>query len=122
MTKAEIATEKRFESMNEFRQQLSDQARTFMPRAESESQHTALNDKLIAMENSFITRINGLSVELKAQTASIEKILTEKSNANSTRLTTIEGKGQGAGQMISWIAVIVSIVGGAVAIALHFVK
>lgn len=36
VTKAEVATEKRFEGVNEFRSQLGDQARTFMPRAESE--------------------------------------------------------------------------------------
>jgi hypothetical protein len=32
--KAETATEKRFEGVNEFRQQLADQAATFMPRTE----------------------------------------------------------------------------------------
>lgn len=35
-TKAERAAERRFESVNEFRQQLSDQAAHFMPRAEAE--------------------------------------------------------------------------------------
>lgn len=34
--KAETAAERRFESVNEFRQQLSDQAVTFMPRREAE--------------------------------------------------------------------------------------
>lgn len=36
-SKAETANEKRFESVNEFRAQLTDQARTFMPRAEAEA-------------------------------------------------------------------------------------
>lgn len=36
ITKAETATEKRFDSVNEFRQTLSDQTRTFMPRTEAE--------------------------------------------------------------------------------------
>src|ERR1043166_8730510 len=35
--KAEIATEKRFDAVNEFRNTLSDQQRTFMPRAEIEA-------------------------------------------------------------------------------------
>jgi len=35
VNKAEAATEKRFESVNEFRAQLGDQSRTFMPRIES---------------------------------------------------------------------------------------
>lgn len=36
VTKAEIATEKRFESVNEFRQTLSDQTKTFIARVEFE--------------------------------------------------------------------------------------
>ena len=36
VTKAEEATEKRFESVNEFRAQLNDQTRTFIPRNELE--------------------------------------------------------------------------------------
>lgn len=43
--KAEDAANKRFESVNEFRQTLTDQAATFMPRAEYESAHKALDDK-----------------------------------------------------------------------------
>ena len=46
VTKAEIAAEKRFDAVNEFRGQLSDQARTFMPRSESELQINALNEKI----------------------------------------------------------------------------
>lgn len=37
VSKAELATEKRFEGVNEFRGQLTDQARTFMPRTESDA-------------------------------------------------------------------------------------
>lgn len=40
--KAESATEKRFESVNEFRAQLSDQAHSFMPRAEYDARHESL--------------------------------------------------------------------------------
>lgn len=35
VTKAETATEKRFEGVNEFRQQLADQTSTFLPRSEA---------------------------------------------------------------------------------------
>lgn len=44
--KAEIATEKRFESVNEFRAQLADQSNTLMPRAEYTVQHKALEDRV----------------------------------------------------------------------------
>lgn len=36
VAKAEVAAEKRFDNQNEFRAQLSDQAQTFLPRAEGE--------------------------------------------------------------------------------------
>lgn len=44
--KAETATEKRFESVNEFRAQLADQSNTLMPRAEYTVQHKALEDRV----------------------------------------------------------------------------
>jgi hypothetical protein len=53
VTKAEIATEKRFESVNEFRNTLSDQSRTLMPRAESESKYNGLNDRVTNLETKF---------------------------------------------------------------------
>lgn len=44
--KAETATEKRFESVNEFRAQLADQSSTLMPRQEYSVQHKALEDRV----------------------------------------------------------------------------
>jgi hypothetical protein len=49
--KAESATERRFEGVNEFRQTLADQAATLMPRAEYTVQHKALGDKVTVLEN-----------------------------------------------------------------------
>jgi hypothetical protein len=50
VTKAEMATDKRFDSVNEFRQTLSDQSKTFFSRVEA----TALSDRLAA----FSDRLN----------------------------------------------------------------
>jgi hypothetical protein len=50
VTKAETATERRFESVNEFRSQLSDQARTFLPRPEYETRHESLISRIVEME------------------------------------------------------------------------
>jgi len=50
VTKAEAATEKRFEGVNEFRNTLADQQRTFMPRAEAESQYNSLSERISAIE------------------------------------------------------------------------
>jgi len=46
VTKAEVATEKRFDAQNEFRGQLKDQASTFVPRAEADSKFRNLEEKI----------------------------------------------------------------------------
>ena len=46
ITKAEQATEKRFEGVNEFRNTLSDQQRTFVPRLEYEGGHLELTNRV----------------------------------------------------------------------------
>jgi hypothetical protein len=51
VAKAETAAERRFESVNEFRATLTDQARTFMPRAESEQALRGLTEKLDVLTN-----------------------------------------------------------------------
>lgn len=44
--KAEAASERRFESVNEFRATLSDQARLLMPRLEAEQQFKTMSEKI----------------------------------------------------------------------------
>ena len=57
VTKAEIATEKRFEGVNEFRETLRDQASTLLPRSEFDVQHQALEVRL----NATVTRVEELA-------------------------------------------------------------
>lgn len=52
VTKAEVAAEKRFESVNEFRNTLSDQQRNLMPRAEVDILVKSITDRLNKVENS----------------------------------------------------------------------
>lgn len=54
VTKAETASEKRFEGVNEFRAQLADQQGTFMPRAEANARIDALTDKI----NDAVSRLD----------------------------------------------------------------
>ena len=54
VTKAEAATDKRFESVNEFRAQLGDQERTFVGRAEYASRHEAISDRLSKAESAIV--------------------------------------------------------------------
>ncbi len=62
ITKAESATERRFEGVNEFRQTLADQASRLMPRSEYTVQHQALEDKVSTSE----ARINQLQNDILA--------------------------------------------------------
>lgn len=57
LDKAERATEKRFDSVNEFRAQLNDQAHTFMPRTESISRHERTQEQLATIESHLATAI-----------------------------------------------------------------
>lgn len=58
VVKAEIATEKRFESVNEFRGQLNDQAATLMSRREYLGTHEAMLEK-IDIINGRLNRMEG---------------------------------------------------------------
>jgi hypothetical protein len=46
VSKAEAATERRFEAVNEFRAQLADQARAFMPRLEYEASYVNVDQRI----------------------------------------------------------------------------
>lgn len=57
--KAEIASDKRFEGVNEFRAALSDQQRTLMPRAEVEAINTAHEKEVFELKK----RLDALAAE-----------------------------------------------------------
>ena len=65
VTKAESAAEKRFDAVNEFRQTLSDQAATLMPRAESMSRHEAAAEKIDDL-NTRLDKMDGRGAGLSA--------------------------------------------------------
>lgn len=54
VSKAEAASEKRFEGVNEFRSTLADQQRTLMPRSEVEALFRAVHDKINKIESEII--------------------------------------------------------------------
>lgn len=51
--KAEAASDKRFESVNEFRKTLSDQTSSFLTRPEYDANHKALEDKIELLTDRF---------------------------------------------------------------------
>jgi uncharacterized protein YceH (UPF0502 family) len=56
VAKAETAADKRFESVNEFRETLSDQQRTFIPRTEAEMRMAALESRLATLDSRITER------------------------------------------------------------------
>jgi hypothetical protein len=55
VAKAETATEKRFDAVNEFRGQLKDQAATLMPRAEADSKFLSMTKEIEELKKSANT-------------------------------------------------------------------
>lgn len=69
VTKAEVASEKRFKAVNEFRQTLSDQATTFISRAESEAHRAVLSDRLTHLEDRVNTEAGNDTGRIQAEVA-----------------------------------------------------
>ena len=65
VNKAEIATEKRFESVNEFRGQLNDQSRSLMPRPETEALIKSMNERNEAEHQSMNDKVQALSTTIE---------------------------------------------------------
>jgi hypothetical protein len=53
VAKAEGASDKRFDGVDEFKNALSDQQRTLMPRSEQETINKGISDKITALEGRF---------------------------------------------------------------------
>jgi Ni,Fe-hydrogenase I large subunit len=56
VSKAETATEKRFDSVNEFRGQLKDQANSLMPREEASARFNAVEEKIEDLKKSQVQK------------------------------------------------------------------
>ncbi len=68
IVKAEMATEKRFDSVNEFRQSLADQAAQFMPRTEYRISHDAVAEKIEGLLTRLTTVESGKEASAKTST------------------------------------------------------
>ena len=66
--KAELATEKRFEGVNEFRQTLADQASHLMPRAEYKIQNKAMDERVSTLAADVIAIKSGAAGSATART------------------------------------------------------
>jgi hypothetical protein len=75
ISKSDMAGEKRFESVNEFRSTLTDQAATFMPRAEAVSKLDSISDRVTKIEGVIYTGAGTLSGQKESKTDSRNEIL-----------------------------------------------
>jgi hypothetical protein len=128
---ASSAVDKRLESMNEFRAQMADQSRDFMPRNEAFTLFKALEDKLemqrIAHEKSIDTLVTSIA-ELRLSTThllSIDAYETRHTElqrqVNDLRESRSETTGKSTGANALW-GYIVGAGGIALALIFHFVK
>lgn len=62
LDKASVAVDRRLEGMNEFREQLTNQATTFLPRNEYQVQHDALIDRVALLESWRNKTLGGVAV------------------------------------------------------------
>jgi hypothetical protein len=85
ITKAEIASDKRFESVNAFRAQLNDQAATFMPRAEHNARKADTEASLSATRERHASDVDRINTRI-----------TEIENRVTSRLDLLSGQRQGA--------------------------
>ena len=84
--KAETASEKRFEGVNEFRATLGDQQRTLMPRAESEFMHRAHDEKLNVALTQLTQRMETALVQVNTRLESLSlTISTMQSTGRGTQ-------------------------------------
>ena len=88
VVKAETATEKRFDSVNEFRKTLSDQATSFMPRGESSAQ------------------LESIHKEIEEAKTKINELEKSRSGANSADLI----QQRDSARLMVYIGIIVSII------------
>jgi hypothetical protein len=89
VTKAEIASEKRFDAVNEFRAQLADQATTFLPRQEYQARHDALTEKVDSAVAALGNRIERNTEDLKK-------------NLDTVNLVAAAAQGKGSGLAQGW--------------------
>jgi hypothetical protein len=91
ISKAEQATEKRFESVNEFRETLSDQNRDFVRNAEFGTMHKALVDKVDLLANQIIAVETTVRARLSSATSGPAFLISSMSVMAALALAIIAG-------------------------------
>lgn len=88
LSKAESATEKRFESVNEFRAQLADQTATFFPRTEYETNYRGLTEKLDLIRINMDEKIEHARITSEDKLNQVKIVIDEKLSTLDNRINT----------------------------------
>jgi len=106
--KAETAAERRFESVNEFRAQLSDQATRFVTRVEAETAHNAILDRITEQ-----AKVVANTVPRAEWDAGHNRLIEQVKELND-RVTGMEGRSRGLalgwGYLVAGIGVVATII------------
>ena len=79
--KAEMAVEKRLEGMNEFRQQMADQQKTYITRNEYDLNHKALEIKMEVFDKTISDKMEAVNKNINDREEGDNKVLHEKIEA-----------------------------------------
>ena len=120
VTKAESAAEERFRSVNEFRAQLSDQAVTFMPRAEYESRHGDLNQRVDQMATTLTEKLEDAIQRLGEKLDLVNRHITEVDVGLVKRIQAVEQEQANQRGRAAAYAVALGVVFSLVAVAMRF--
>jgi hypothetical protein len=125
--KAETASERRFEGVNEFRAQLNDQARAFLTRTESEAKLTAITDRitvnaerLAALELRLTSRLDlgagrdsgAQDYRTNAQQEEMVRTAVKQASATSAARLNLTAAFSGLAVLVSVIVLIVGLATG----------
>ena len=111
--KAQSASEKRFDSVNEFRNQLKDQAATFLTRAEYQAFNKQLTDQIASILATQVPRSEH-ETRWHADAANISGLQTRIEQLSQRQYTS---SGQAEGSAWLW-GIIIGVVGIAISVAI----
>lgn len=91
VVKAETATEKRFDSVNEFRGQLKDQASTLLPRLEADAQFKVYEDKIDLLKDQAVTLLprSEADTQFRGYDDKIDDLKKEIHSLRESRVVTV---------------------------------
>jgi hypothetical protein len=114
--KAEIASDKRFESINEFRGQLADMITTLIPRQEVEARFAALGDKLENDTTRLSERFNDAEQRIVQQLRDLTARMDTETGRTSGAMETTTTRRLDTSQLIAALGTLVAILSVAAAV------